>query len=269
MQKLNYLIVGCFFVLSLLEHCGPSYNVVEYTSALERCETKSRIDLVTWNIFKGNNKNRIEQTLKKGHPRNANILLFQEVTSAEASASSAVSITAKEIAGWFGYDHYSHANNAIVSDFDIDDYGYITIDNETGRTAIYADIEYDSSDSIRLYSVHLAFKKGNMNIFDTGMRRDEMESLLNHADSFNGPIIIAGDMNSVVNRRSYYLEDAIKLIEQRAYIDAFKDIGHFVTHPLLGRIDWVFFRDLTLMRARIGDYDGSDHRWLMVTLCME
>jgi endonuclease/exonuclease/phosphatase family metal-dependent hydrolase len=163
---------------------------------------------------------------------------------------------------WRGVYEYS---NAILSRWPIVQHGLVAANPAWARDLPWADIQPPSGPAFRIYSVHLTFNR-NGNPFLGAARAAEIRRILIHAGSFAGPVILAGDFNTV----GWILggqdsEPAIELLEASGYADAFHAVGGR-TQALLGRLDWIYTRGFAASDPVLGGYDGSDHRWLRASL---
>ncbi len=163
---------------------------------------------------------------------------------------------------WYGvYEH----SNAILSRWPIIQSGLVAANPAWPRDLPWADIEPPSGPAFRIYSVHLTFRRGGTP-FLAQAREVEARRILIHASGFDGPVVVAGDFNSI----GWILggqasAPAIQLLQLSGYTDALAAIGGR-THALLGRIDWIYTNGLHSTEPILGDYAGSDHRWLLANL---
>jgi endonuclease/exonuclease/phosphatase family metal-dependent hydrolase len=163
---------------------------------------------------------------------------------------------------WQGvYEH----SNAILSRWPIVRSGLVAANPAWARDLPWADIQPPSGRAFRIYSVHLTFNR-NGNPFLGDARAVEIRRILTHARGFAGPVVLAGDFNTI----GWILggqasEPAIELVQASGYADAFGGIGGR-TQALLGRLDWIYTRGFTATGRILGEYDGSDHRWLQASL---
>lgn len=163
---------------------------------------------------------------------------------------------------WQGIYEYS---NAVLSRWPIVQSGLVAANPAWARDLPWADIQPPSGPLFRIYSVHLTFNR-NGNPFLGDARAVETRRILLHARGFAGPVILAGDFNTV----GWILggqtsEPAIRLLRGSGYADAFNAVGGR-TQALLGRLDWIYTRGFAAASPVLGDYDGSDHRWLQTNL---
>lgn len=182
----------------------------------------------------------------------ADILALQECPAPSSNATRLA---------WNGVFEYS---NAILSRWPIIASGLVPANPSWPRDLPWADIQPPSGPAVRIYSVHLTFRRGGTPFLATA-REIETRRILTHANGFSGPVIVAGDFNSV----GWFLggqasEPAIRLLQLTQYNDALAMIGGR-THAILGRLDWIFSRGLTASEPVLGEYAGSDHRWISTT----
>ncbi len=139
----------------------------------------------------------------RGNPQlaRADVLLFQEIESHNGEGRSRAEAIAQELAMDFAYapgyelgEGGSHGV-AMLSRFPLRDvevielpyYGVVV--NSARRVAVAA--TFDIADQpVRIYSVHLD------NRINPAKRRKQLAPVLRAADHFQGPVIIAGDLNT-------------------------------------------------------------------------
>jgi endonuclease/exonuclease/phosphatase family metal-dependent hydrolase len=171
-------------------------------------------------------------------------------------------LTAEAGREWQGVYEFS---NAILSRWSIVQSGLVAANPAWARDLPWADIQPPAGPAFRIYSVHLTFKRGG-NPFLGAARAVEIRRILIHARGFAGPVILAGDFNTV----GWILggqasEPAIELLRASGYADAFGAVGGR-TQTVLGRLDWIYTRGFVAADQVLGDYDGSDHRWLRASI---
>ncbi|MFH1724733.1 MAG: endonuclease/exonuclease/phosphatase family protein [Elusimicrobiota bacterium] len=209
----------------------------------------------TWNIHKGKRLDRVLEELKEPPLSDCDVLALQEVLTGEEGRQ------AKEIAEALGARSVNAGRDVIVSRLPILDSGEITL--RRGRSAAWADLRDSAGRALRVYDVHLTYKVG-WHPFIPEVRAGEMRTLLEHAKTFDGPVIILGDFNTV----GWFVcchRDAplLGLLRDAGFREAGIEGG---TQRLVGTVDWIFARGLVIKDARRGDYAGSDHRWITATL---
>jgi endonuclease/exonuclease/phosphatase family metal-dependent hydrolase len=211
------------------------------------------IHVATWNIHHGKNLDRLAEEMRTTSLGESEILNLQEIMVKEGQA--------EKIANQFGYQYVSQGSNAILSKYPILASGSVLVNPDTGRRVVWADLSTHRGTTIRVYCPHLSYKV-KMSPFIPEIRKTEMERLLAHAQDFQGPIIVAGDLNSV----GYFLwghenEPEIQLIKAKGYTDTLERVATR-TNELVGRIDWIFTKGFKTAWAVKGDFAGSDHRWM-------
>jgi len=163
------------------------------------------------------------------------------------------------------YGYYKSGNrNAILSKYPILRAGEVTIDSIGARKASWGEIEYKNNTIIRIYSIHLSYKQNDW-FYIPEIRGAEFKGLIDHAGSFDGPIIIAGDFNTVDVVGSKL--DS-RPVFQEAYRAGFKNAFNEQdcnTQMILGRVDWVFYKGMSAWFSGCGNFSGSDHRWMQET----
>jgi endonuclease/exonuclease/phosphatase family metal-dependent hydrolase len=163
---------------------------------------------------------------------------------------------------WQGVYEYS---NAILSRWPIVESGLVAANPAWARDLPWADIQPPDGPAFRIYSVHLTFNRQG-NPFLRAARAVEIRRILIHARDFAGPVVLAGDFNTI----GWILggqasEPAIELLQASGYVDAFGAVGGR-THAVLGQLDWIYTRGFVAADPVLGDYDGSDHRWLQASI---
>jgi len=163
---------------------------------------------------------------------------------------------------WQAVYEYS---NAILSRWPIVQSGLVAANPAWARDLPWADIQPPAGPAFRVYSIHLTFNRQG-NPFLGAARAVEMRRILIHARGFAGPVVLAGDFNTI----GWILggqasEPAIELLQASGYVDAFAAAGGR-THAVLGQLDWIYTRGFAAANPVLGDYDGSDHRWLKASI---
>jgi len=216
------------------------------------------LTVAIWNIHDGNtwygtnNINNINRELENKISKQ-DIVFLQEVPHGEFLDNAAKSS---------GY-HKSGKRNAILSKYPILNSDRVVI-NAAGRAASWADIEYTNKTIIRVYSIHLSYKANGW-LYIPEIRGAEFERLIDHAGTFDGPIIIAGDFNTADIIGSNLDKRPVFQAAYRAnFMNAFHE-QHCNTHMILGRIDWIFYKGMSVWLSGCGIYSGSDHRWMHAT----
>jgi len=213
------------------------------------------LKVCTWNINKGVKFQRVLDELKRAPLAGCDVLALQEVMPADQEKQ------ARMIAGTLKATYARGGRDVIVTKLPIVRYGEIRL--RSGRNATWADIRSRSGVTFRVYDVHLSYKIG-INPFMPEKRKEEMEKILQHAEDFNGPVIVAGDFNTIGWLLGGQSSDPVPALLRRAgYTEAsFK--GR--TNLLCGKIDWIFVKGMKTGQARLGSYAGSDHKWITADL---
>lgn len=221
------------------------------------------IRVASWNLGQGSHPEAIARGLA-APPLSAecDILALQETQTADG-VDLAAELAAERKWRWTG-----NASNAIVSRWPIRRSGRATIGVERTRELPWADIESPLG-LIRVYSVHLTFRSG-LWPFEEELRFREIGWILYHltkteppADP-DAPVVIAGDFNTVGRLLwGHHNEKGLRLLGSRGFLAA---PGDGATHPVFGRLDWVFARGLRPVDGGVGELSGSDHRWLWARL---
>ncbi|HEX4925364.1 MAG TPA: endonuclease/exonuclease/phosphatase family protein [Bdellovibrionales bacterium] len=208
----------------------------------------------TWNIHRGRNIERVIEELETAPIGASAILALQEVSPQKKHAEL--------LAARFGLNFHYFGSDAILTRYSIVRAGAIVSNPQTGRHTPWAELEVEPGRIVRVYSPHLSYKL-KTNPFIGDVRGQEMKVILDHADTFDGPVIIAGDLNSVGSfLGGHDREPAIRLLRARGFRDELSAVA-CRTHTLVGRIDWIFSRGLQHAGAVKGRYAGSDHRWML------
>jgi endonuclease/exonuclease/phosphatase family metal-dependent hydrolase len=218
----------------------------------------STFSIGSWNLHGGSKIEDTEKEFQQSNIGQSSIMLFQE--SGESSSVDYADIFAQK----YGYEIHRVGSNAILSKFPLSGQGGILVYAKENRIIPFTDLTFSNGTVMRVYCLHLTYKDG-WNPFVSDLRGEEMKLILNHAKGFSGPIIIAGDFNTVGKFTSgHENEAAIKLIKEAGFKDALEAIGGS-TNLLVGRIDWIFSRGLELIDSMRGDFGGSDHRWIQAS----
>lgn len=213
----------------------------------------------TWNIQHGKYPHKIEQEIETQLLGNSDVICWQEMKEK--------SKLAERLSTKYGLYVHKAGSDVIFSKHPFVEAGKIHVRAEgKGRTAAWATINVNGT-HVRVYSIHLAYKE-NRCPFISRIRGEQMQRILDHANKFNGPIIHAGDLNTIgyiIGGQSK--EHAIRNLKRDGYSDAFKKFPNINTqraqHFLrMGKIDWIWYRDTKLIRSVPGRFAKSDHRWL-------
>jgi endonuclease/exonuclease/phosphatase family metal-dependent hydrolase len=209
------------------------------------------LKVCTWNINKGKNFQRVLDELKTDSIAGCDVLALQEVMPADKEKQARMITSALQATYARG------GRDVIVTKLPVVRFGEVRL--RPGRNATWADIRSRSGIVFRVYDVHLSYKIG-LNPFIPEKRKEEMENILKHAKDFKGSVIVAGDFNTLGWLFGGQASDPVPtLLRNRGYTEAsFK--GR--TNTLCGRIDWIFTKGMKMGQARLGNYAGSDHKWI-------
>ena len=200
---------------------------------------------------------KIEGELENSPLRESTIISFQEIISKNGQ----VEYLAKK----YGYYYYYKGRNGVLSKYPITKSGFVIVNQDTDRKAIWVDLLIESSQPIRIYIPHLSYKI-KINPFIADIRGKEMNQILEHTEAFDGPIIIAGDLNTIgFLFFGHSREPAILYAKRAGFVDAMKDIK-YSSQRFVGRVDWILARGFKILTSTQGNYGGSDHRWIQSTL---
>lgn len=216
------------------------------------CE--NTLGIFSWNIFSSQPFDQVKAFLthELSFP---DIFSLQEVTEAQT----------KSLAQSLKASYYHAGNNGIISRYGITKQGIFTVNKKSGRPALY--VEIDSLPAVRIYTVHLSYKVETLRPLIPKIREQEARSILDHAAPLDIPVLITGDMNSLTGLEPIHRETALEAILDNGFLDAFA-YSPTATHLLLGRLDWIFYKDLDLIHSQVGSYKLSDHKWLLSEFCL-
>lgn len=213
----------------------------------------SLLCVLTWNIHGGRNHEKLIREMNT-ELRTCQVWSLQE-------AGQETDAWLGEVAEIQGRQQVQKHSNRILSTLPIVDGGAVPLPPDGHRSAVFADIQVAPDQLVRVYTFHLTYKhKGNP--FVGSLRAQEIEGVLEHARSWNGPVVLAGDFNSL----GYFLggssrEPAIRSVLREGFEDAHGGRNRR-THTWAGHVDWIFSRFLELIRGDFGRKSGSDHIWL-------
>lgn len=235
---------------------APACCLLIALSATARAEDAAPVRVATWNLG--------DLGLNAAEKSERALTLFGDavdVIALQECPDPGQPLTTAGGSEWHGVFEYS---NAILSRWPIVQSGLVAANPAWARDLPWADIQPPGGPAFRIYSVHLTFRRAG-NPFLRAARAVEIRRILIHARGFPGPVILAGDFNTVgwiLGGQSS--EPAIDLLRESGYADAFGAIGGR-TQALLGRLDWIYTRGFAVADQVVGDYDGSDHRWLQAS----
>ena len=212
------------------------------------------LTVCTWNIHKGKRWERVVRELRESKLASCDLLALQEVLTGEEGRQG------EKLAEAHGASLAKAGRDVILSRVPVAASGELTVNPGTGRRAVWVDVEAAPGTLVRFYSLHLSYKV-ERSPFITHVRRAEMEAVLAHAEAFPGPVIIAGDFNTV----GWFLgghRDAplLESLRRAGYREA-SPPGR--TQWSGGKVDWIFVKGLKPRGGELGLYGGSDHRWLL------
>lgn len=209
--------------------------------------------MVSWNIHKGSRLERVLEEFDSPELSRASLFALQEVlTEPEHRQHERLPGTVHPV-----------GRDVIASRWTAVDRGEVLVNPKTGRRAAWLDARSPEGRELRLYSLHLSYKIGR-DPFVPHVRAAEMRAVLDHAERYPGPVIVAGDFNTV---RWFVCcgrgAPLLRLLESRGYRDALADSGVSCnSQHLAGTVDWIFVKGLKPESAVCGRYAGSDHKWI-------
>ncbi|OIO12385.1 MAG: hypothetical protein AUJ52_00335 [Elusimicrobia bacterium CG1_02_63_36] len=209
--------------------------------------------IVSWNIHKGSRLERVLEEFRSPELSKASLFALQEVLTEPGFRQQER----------FPGEAHAVGRDVIVSRWEIADRGEVLVNPATGRRAAWADVRSPEGREARLYSLHLSYKIGR-DPFVPHIRAAEMRAVLDHADAYPGPVIVAGDFNTV---RWFVCcgrgAPLLRLMENRGYRDALAAAGVACnSQHIAGTVDWIFVKGLKPESAACGRYAGSDHKWI-------
>lgn len=221
-------------------------------------DVDSKIDVLVWNIFK-QSKNNWQQQLQQ-YSKHSQLALLQEVSMTEAFK------TYTQQSAWFS----SHVDAFRVFGTST---GVLTL-STVSPTRACAHIEYEPWIQLPKSGIYAEFKLSDgrklvvVNLhsvnFTYGVKEYELQllALAGALKKHQGPIIFAGDLNAWSLERISTIEkqlNEIGLIEVKFEPDNRKE---FINGMAL---DYVFYRQLTVLNAQTPVTNASDHNPLKVT----
>lgn len=216
----------------------------------------AELSVVSWNIHKGHNWEVVARAMHSSPLAEADVVALQEVLTHEEGRQG------QRLARIFGGRAIVVGRDVILSRLPVADFGEVRVNPATGRRAAWADLRVAPGKKVRVYSVHLSYKV-KKSPFIPELRKEEMTRLLNHASGFPGPVVIAGDYNTVgwiiCCQESAPL---LSMLEENGFSDATAG-SPGRTQLWTGKVDWIFAKGLSAVSSRLGRYAGSDHRWLL------
>lgn len=215
--------------------------------------------VATWNIHGGRKLERVRKELSRPPLSGCEVLALQEVLTKEEGAQE------RRLAAQHAAEAVAAGRDVILSRLPVVSSGSLRINPATGRQAAWADLRASSRSVVRVYSVHLSYKV-RRSPFIREIRKEEMARVLEHAAASSGPVVVAGDYNTV----GWFVcchasAPSLRLLRAAGYADALAG-ARGSTQRFVGPVDWIFVKGLSPARARRGDYAGSDHRWMLSVL---
>jgi len=217
--------------------------------------------VAAWNLGQAGGAESVLAELDRLAAR-SDVLALQEVTPPDEAQAP--------IADWAaarGWAYTAKESNAIASRLPIVRSGVIAANPAWSRDLPWVEVESPSGARFRIYSVHLSFKyKGNP--FIEVARGVEASRIARDARAFDGPVVLAGDFNSIGRLLWGHADEAgLSLLRKWGYRDATRGLSGD-TH-YLGRLDWIYTLGLDAEEAELGRSVDSDHRWLWARLCTD
>ena len=165
-------------------------------------------------------------------------------------------------AAWLGANLHQRGGNAILTRLPIVEVGQVLLSAKPKLNNIWANVEIAPGVHLRVYSLHLSYKRATVNIFIRGIRGAEMGQVVENVAQHQGPAVVAGDFNTV----GYILgghgnEPAIGALRSAGFADMLASSPGLTQIPL-GRLDWIFARGMRPLESALGKFRGSDHRWI-------
>ncbi len=216
----------------------------------------AELSVAAWNIHKGHNWDVVARAMHESPLAEADVVALQEVLTDEEGRQG------QRLARIFGGRAIVVGRDVILSRLPVVSFGEVTVNPATGRRAAWADLRVAPKKTVRVYSVHLSYKV-KKSPFIPDVRKEEMRRVLLHASGFPGPVVIAGDYNTigwiVCCQESAPL---LSMLEENGYSDATAG-SPGRTQLWTGKVDWIFAKGLSASSSTRGRYAGSDHRWLL------
>lgn len=207
------------------------------------------------------------------HKSDNNAVIAQQFTNTSLGKSDLIALQEvrlfaemKAIAADNSFQFHGH-RDAILSKQRVIDNGEVAL-NTSGRVAFWADIELQNGTIIRLYSVHLSYKK-DRSPFIAAIRGDETKALIKHAEKFKGAVIIAGDFNTLSLFSPDFSQIPVFAHLKQAGFKSSRPLGACNSQIPLGEQDWIFIKNARSLRYVCGNYAGSDHRWIQAEIVPE
>ncbi|MCK4710874.1 MAG: endonuclease/exonuclease/phosphatase family protein [Gammaproteobacteria bacterium] len=250
-----FIIVLLIFLIQPVQRFQETKGLIPAKHTSENSFIVSIWNLHNQNSILGNDNNTVIQNqFSDTSLKESDIIALQEVTS---------SGKIKAMTDQYGFKLYG-ARDAILTKRAVVNNGTVVI-NQYGRTAFWSDIQITPEKILRLYSVHLSYKIARSPFIEE-QRGEEINELLKHAESFSGPVIIAGDFNTITVFKADIKNIPVLKNFYTAGFSSSRPIGACNSHIPLGEQDWIFVKNLKPVRYVCGNYAGSDHRWIQAEL---
>lgn len=228
---------------------------------------KSGIDLLVWNVKKGDRPSFHSEFLRLGEKKD--LFLIQELFTAPFFTS-----TINEFSGlqWelglsFFYRLYNNdsTGNMIGS---LSSPTWVKVEHtlnyepltETPKTTVYARYALEGTDAeVLVISIHGI----NFNGFDAYKRQlDQVEAVIRR---HQGPVILGGDFNTRTKKRHQELRDFARALRLKevSFINGDRRMVAIGTKHIL---DHVFVRGFSVHHAEVHVSPGSDHRPMTLSL---
>lgn len=125
----------------------------------------------------------------------------------------------------------------------------------TPKMALFFDIPIANSNQvIKVVNIHA------LNFVTAKSFEKHIEQALQRVQDHNGPLIFAGDFNNWTNKKKQILQELIKA--QQLQQISFKDDSRMM------KVDHIFIRGFSLIKAKIFETNESDHQPLLAELRM-
>ncbi|WP_298556173.1 endonuclease/exonuclease/phosphatase family protein [uncultured Algibacter sp.] len=225
------------------------------------------------NVRNSVNSEKIIDFVKNEYP---DIISFQEFSKFELKSFPLYPYQ------FIGYrPNFEKSLQVIYSKYPIVSKGYVDFPN-TRNLAIYSDINI-KNEIVRVYNIHLQsyllkISKSNFNPQGVNMlvnkvntaqskQEKQVQIILNHAKTFKGKVIFAGDFNSTQYSKNY---NYLKNNKKDSFIEAGFGLG--VTYPLFNypfRIDFILVdNDIEVLSHQNFNLKLSDHEPILARLAV-
>ncbi len=213
--------------------------------------------VLVWNIYK-ENRSGWQETLER-LSRNAQLLLLQEGSLNE------------EFSAWIEDNHWLAAHTSAFNAFGVSA-GVLNLSRTAPqqvcaytqtepwlrlpKSALYARYPLSDGQTLAVINIHAVN-------FTLGVKEysEQLEALREAVSGHSGPLIVAGDFNSWSSKRMKVLQQHMQqlgLDEVRFHPDNRKEVLSSY------KLDHLFFRGLTLIKAEAPVTDASDHNPMSV-----